>query len=55
MSILREVLPVSAAYVLRNIIAHDYLGINPEVIVSTVENDLPDLRKSIEAALEQLA
>lgn len=48
---LREQLPVTLAYAMRNIIAHDYLGINPEVIVSTVENDIPLMRGQIEVIL----
>ncbi len=50
-SILREQLPVSLAYAMRNIIAHDYLGINPDVIVATVENDIPKMRSQIESIL----
>ncbi|MEI6704128.1 MAG: HepT-like ribonuclease domain-containing protein [Deltaproteobacteria bacterium] len=48
---LREKLPVSLAYSMRNIIAHDYLGINLDVIVATVENDIPDLNCRIESIL----
>jgi uncharacterized protein with HEPN domain len=48
---LREQLPVSLAYAMRNIIAHDYLGINPDVIVATVDNDIPGLRSRIESIL----
>src|ERR1035437_10373118 len=50
-SSLREKLPVSLAYAMRNIIAHDYLGINPDVIVATVENDIPNLRSQVESIL----
>jgi uncharacterized protein with HEPN domain len=53
-SSLREQLPVSLAYSMRNIIAHDYLGINPEVIAATVENDIPNLRNLVEAILGEM-
>ena len=53
-AVLREKLPVSLAYAMRNIIAHDYLGINPEVIVATDENDIPDMRCRIELILSEL-
>lgn len=39
---------------MRNIITHDYLGINPEVIIATVENDIPKMRSQIETSLEEL-
>jgi uncharacterized protein with HEPN domain len=51
---LREKLPVSLAYAMRNLIAHDYLGINPDVIVATVENDIPDLRIQIKSILGEM-
>jgi uncharacterized protein with HEPN domain len=53
-STLREQLPVSLAYAMRNIIAHDYLGINPDVIVATVESDIPNLRSRIESILGEM-
>lgn len=51
---LRDQLPISLAYAMRNIIAHDYLGINSDVIVATVENDIPDLYRQIRSILEKL-
>ncbi len=52
---MRDKLPVSLAYAMRNIIAHDYLGINSDVIVATVENDIPDLYRQIGSLLEELS
>ena len=49
---LRASLPVSLAYGFRNIIAHDYLGINSNVVISTVENDLPALKKTIKRLIQ---
>jgi uncharacterized protein with HEPN domain len=37
-----------------NIIVHDYLGINSEIIVATVENDIPNLYRRIESILEEI-
>lgn len=39
---------------MRNIIAHDYFGIDLEQVWATVERDLPSLRKQIEAILGDL-
>lgn len=49
--VVRENLPVALAYGLRNIIAHNYLGINPEVIAITIEKDIPDLQVAINKML----
>lgn len=49
---LKNILPVELAYKMRNIIAHDYIGINIKVIMSTLNNDIPSLRKQIEDILE---
>jgi len=51
---IREKLPVSLAYSMRNIIALDYLGINSEIIFATVENDIPNLCRQIESILEEM-
>lgn len=37
-------LPVGLAYKMRNVIAHDYLGVNLEMIKATINNDIPDLK-----------
>ncbi len=50
---LRKQLPISLAYSMRNIIAHDYLGINPDVIISTINRDIPDLHAQIERFLQE--
>lgn len=39
---------------MRNITDHDYLGINPDVIIATVENDVPNLRCQIELFLWEM-
>ena len=36
---------------LRNVLVHDYLGVDLERVWSVVESDLGDLRESLEAAL----
>jgi uncharacterized protein with HEPN domain len=48
---LRAALPVDAAYGLRNIIAHDYLGISKEVIEDTINVDVPVLKAALEKLL----
>ena len=37
-------LPVGLAYKMRNVIAHDYLGVNLEMIKATINNDIPNLK-----------
>jgi len=44
---IRNSLPVSLAYGFRNVIAHNYLGINPQVVITTIDADLPVLRSSV--------
>jgi len=39
---------------MRNILVHDYFGIDVEVLWNVVENDLPKLKKNIEALIDQL-
>lgn len=50
---IRETLPVNLAYGLRNIIAHNYLGLNPEIVAMTIEKDIPELKKAIESNLQR--
>jgi uncharacterized protein with HEPN domain len=38
---------------MRNVLAHDYFGIDVDLVWSTVENDLPRLRDQIEAVLRE--
>lgn len=45
-------LPVSLAYKMRNVIAHDYLGVNLEMIKSTINKDIPELKKLAHELLE---
>jgi len=40
-------LPVQGAYVVRNIIAHDYEGVDLAIIVKIVSEDIPPLRKVV--------
>jgi uncharacterized protein with HEPN domain len=39
---------------MRNILVHDYVGIEPQVLWDAVENDLPSLRREIEVLLRRL-
>ena len=40
---------------MRNVLAHDYFGIDVEQVWATVERDLPPLKEQIEAILQDLA
>lgn len=44
---IKDLLPVDLAYKMRNIIAHDYLGIDMDVIYSTINEDIPNLKGNI--------
>jgi len=39
---------------MRNLLIHDYFGINLDEVWDTVELDLPRLREQVEALLEEL-
>ena len=39
---------------MRNILVHDYVGIEPAVLWEAVEDDLPSLRREVEALLRAL-
>jgi uncharacterized protein with HEPN domain len=49
----RKKLPTELAYKMRNIIAHDYMGISPKVIISTIKNDLPGMKEKIKSILNE--
>lgn len=38
---------------LRNVIVHEYFGIDPEIVWGVIERDLPDLKLRVLKALEQ--
>jgi uncharacterized protein with HEPN domain len=47
----REV-PWSAIVRMRNVLAHDYFGLNPDEVWAPVERDVPQLRQQVLAILE---
>jgi uncharacterized protein with HEPN domain len=40
---------------MRNILIHEYFGVNLKEVWYTVEHDLPDLKRKVEAILQELA
>lgn len=49
-----SMLPVSAAYTMRNIISHDYLGVDLSVIETTIMSDVPILEKKVRQLISDL-
>lgn len=47
-----EKLPVDLAYKTRNIIVHNYVGVDMNVVKNILEEDIPDLKKRILELLE---
>ena len=45
-------IPWNAIYGMRNFVSHEYANIDEEVIVSTINDDLPPLKSVIEGLLE---
>jgi len=45
--------PWSQIIGMRHILTHDYFDIDAEVVWAAVENDLPELKRQIEAILKQ--
>ncbi|MFH1098158.1 MAG: HepT-like ribonuclease domain-containing protein [Candidatus Desantisbacteria bacterium] len=46
------VLPIKGAVGFRNVIVHDYDGINLSVVQLTIEQRIPELRKIIQGIME---
>ena len=46
-----DALPVDLAYKMRNIIAHNYMGVNMNVVRITLKQDIPALKKVISELL----
>ena len=48
-------LPWTQMIAMRNILVHEYFGVEPEELWATVENDLPEFKRKIEAVLRELS
>lgn len=48
-------LPLSAAYQMRNALAHGYFKLDLEIVWRTIERDLPDLYDRVRTAAERVA
>lgn len=46
--------PWAQIVAMRNVLAHDYFGIDIERVWNAVERDLPDLRRQVQLLLDQL-
>lgn len=46
--------PWAQVVAMRNVLAHDYFGIDVERVWNVVERDLPDLRQQVQLLLDQL-
>jgi len=46
-------IPWNAIYGMRNFVSHEYANIDEEIIVSTINDDLPPLKLAIENLLEK--
>jgi len=40
---------------MRHILVHDYFRIDPDIVWAAVDKDLPDLKRSLSAILDELA
>jgi len=49
-----SLLPISGAYSVRNIIAHDYGGVNNGIIENIIEDNIPELKASITGILSEI-
>jgi uncharacterized protein with HEPN domain len=48
-----ETIPWNAIYGMRNFVSHEYANIDEEIIVSTINDDIPQLKSVIEELLRQ--
>ena len=46
-------IPWNAIYGMRNVVSHEYANIDEDIIVSTINDDLPPLKTAIEGLLEK--
>lgn len=46
-------IPWNAIYGMRNFVSHEYANIDEEIIVSTINDDIPPLKSAVESLLEK--
>jgi len=48
-------IPWKKAAALRDVLSHDYMGIDLTILWNVIESHLPDLRKSVQVLLDEVA
>lgn len=47
-------MPWQGAYEMRSVVAHDYFKVDLDIVWDTIKNDLPGMRRDIQALLDEL-
>ncbi|WP_230461063.1 DUF86 domain-containing protein [Burkholderia ubonensis] len=47
--------PWQGCYEMRSVVAHDYFKVDLDIVWETIKNDLPSMRRDVQALLDRLA